>query len=71
MKLTVVMTDSFKHDMGLKHENEYYPLNFRTVQIELTEEQISQLIPKITGYDICNGERTEYYESIHNSWLEE
>ena len=67
MKLTVVFANTHRTYMAITHENESFPYTFRTVRIELTEEQVKKLERKVVG---VIGE-TDRKEEIFNSWLED
>ena len=67
MKLTVVFANIHATACAVEHLNEHIPFTYRTVQIELTDEQMKQLQPKEVGHS--RGEKV--FEIIHNSWLED
>lgn len=66
MKLTVIMADTWRTCEAIKFENEWRPYGYRTIQFDLTPEQISKIEPKIVGKD---GNKT-VTEIILNCWLE-
>ena len=66
MKLTVMLVDTWRTQMALNYENSYMPYIRRTVQIELTAEQIKAIQPRKVGED-----RGKYvFEEIGEVWLE-
>jgi len=67
MKLTVVMVNIQRTRIAIVHENSYMPYTYRTVQVELTEEQMSAIRPRKTGFE--RGE--DVWEERGNVWLEE
>jgi hypothetical protein len=64
--LTVIFVDSFRKEIALVHEDENFPYQFRTVQIQLTDEQVNQLQKK----EIGKRKGIPVFEEIYNSWLE-
>ena len=71
MKLTVVIVNKYGNEIALVHRNEFEPYKFRTVQIELTEEQIAKIEPRHLGEHRTGGQSFDVFEEIYNSWLEE
>lgn len=66
MKLTVILANTFPTEISLIYENEWQPYRRRTVQIELTPEQIEKITPQKVGER--RGE--DVYEILLQSWLE-
>lgn len=64
--LTVVLADTHRTRMAIVHENESIPYQRRTVQIELTPEQMAAIAPRKVGFE--NG--CDVYEEMYSSWLE-
>ena len=67
MKLTVVMLDTWQTQIAIQYENEHRPYGKRTVQIELSPEQIRQLDPRKLG---TSGGH-DVHETIGEVWLED
>ena len=68
MKLTVIMVDTYRTYAALIHENESKPYGRRTVQIELTPEQMAAIKPRALG---TTSQGDEIAEEIGQCWLEE
>lgn len=66
MKLTVTMVDTFRTRTAINYENSWLPYSYRTVQVELTPEQIEQLSPRRVGKELSQ----DVYEEIGQVWLE-
>jgi hypothetical protein len=64
--LTVVLADTHRTHMAIVHENECMPYRRRTVQIELTPEQMAAIAPRVVGSD--RGQ--DVHEELVTSWLE-
>ena len=67
MKLTVTMANTWRTCMAITHENSYLPYSYRTVQIELTPEQVAALAPRKLGVN-CG---KDVFEERCGVWLEE
>jgi len=61
------MINTWRTQMALVHENSYLPYSRRTVQIELTPEQVSSLAPQKLGVN-CG---KDVFEEVGEVWLEE
>lgn len=67
MKFTVVFADKYVTYIGQVFEGgQHCPYQRRTVQIELTEEQVKQLQPRVVGQN----KGKEIKEEVFDSWLE-
>lgn len=66
MKLTVIMLDNHRTYIAVVYENDHIPYGRRTVQIELTPEQMTQITPRKLG--VINGK--DKFEEIGPCWLE-
>ena len=66
LKLMVKMADTYRTEIAIVHEQSFMPYTFRTVQIELTEEQMKLLEPREVG--ARNGEPV--FEERAEAWLE-
>lgn len=66
MILTVIMANTWETYCRLIHENQYVSYQNRTVQIELTPEQVEKLKPLIVGND--KGEPV--HEILRDCWIE-
>ena len=64
--LTVVFANTWRTTVAVVHENQELPYSFRTVRVELTDEQMKALEPRVVGQDGT----IDVYEDIYNSWLE-
>lgn len=67
MKLTVIMANTWTTYGAIVFENEWRPYGRRTVQIELTPEQVEAINPREVGWN----EGKPVYEIILQSWLED
>lgn len=66
MKLTVVMVNTWRTQIAIVHENSFLPYTRRTVQIELTQEQVAALAPQKLGVN-CG---KDVHEEMGEVWLE-
>ena len=66
MKLTVVMLDRQRTRFAIVYENQSVPYGKRTVQIELTPEQLEMIRPRKVGTE--GG--VDVFEEIGEHWLE-
>lgn len=66
MKLTVVLINTWDCAEHLRHTNETVPFTRRSVQIELTPEQLDKIRPLQVGVD----QGFPVYERIGEHWLE-
>lgn len=66
MKLTVVIVNTWRTYMAITHENSFLPYARRTVQIELTPEQVAAIAPRKLGED-CG---KDVFEETGEVWLE-
>lgn len=67
MKLTVVFANTYRTYIGVVHENQFFPYEKRTVQIEFTEEQKELLKKRFVG----SSGNEKMYEEIFEAWIEE
>lgn len=67
MKLTVIMVNTWRTSMAITHENSYMPYTYRTVQVELTPEQLKVLEPRKLGVN-CGKDAVEERGQV---WLED
>lgn len=67
MKLTVIMLNTQRTCITITCDNEWVPYGRRTVQIELTPEQLETLKPRHVGQN----QGKDVYEEIGQVWLEE
>ncbi len=67
MKLTVVLADTHRTRCAVVFECEHLPYRRRTVQVELTPEQVRALRPHVVG--ISDGK--DVYEEVAGCWLED
>lgn len=65
-RVTFILADTHVTWVSLYHENEHRPFRKRTVTIELTPEQVSQLAPRNVG--VRDGEAQ--FEEILECFLE-
>lgn len=66
MKLTVILVNTWRTQMAIVHENSYMPYTRRTVQIELTPEQVAAIAPQKIGVN-CG---KDVHEEMGEVWLE-
>ena len=66
MKLTFTIADDSENYIGVVHKNTYIPIEYRTVQIELTADQLDKFKLKHTG----NSNGWDLYESIISVHIE-
>ena len=64
--LTVVLADTFRTRIAIQYENEGYPYQRRSVQIELTPEQRAALEPRKVG----ESGGFAVFEDVLECWLE-
>jgi hypothetical protein len=66
MKLTVIFSNDTLNFESMMASNESSPLGKRTVQIELTAEQIEKLKPRAT----FKVDGRQVYEKLFDCWIE-
>lgn len=67
--LTVVMVNAYRSYIAAVYEEQSFPYSRRTVQIELTDEQMKLLEPRECGN--ISGEKRQMLEEIERCWLED